>query len=143
MEKTISFHSDGKVVKIDNTDGIIKILYGRINTTIPTSKILDVRIDTRKSKFKPDAFFIGYAILSTVISIAIVKLLFKNIPTLNIAVTISVVVAISIILQINMANKKQALFIKTYEKTIEIPIDETAKIETIRNFFKKTITNSY
>jgi len=139
MEKTISFHSDGKLIKINKVDGVIKILYGsgRINTTIPISKILDVRIDIRKNKFKPDAFFIGYAILSTVISIAIVKLLFKNIPTLNITVTISVVVAISIILQIKMANKKQALFIETPEKTIEIPIDETAKAETVKTFLKK------
>ena len=137
MEKTISFHSDGKLVKINNKDSVIEIIQGKINETLPISKIVNVKINRRKSKFKPDAFFIGYAIISTVISIAIVKLLFKNISTLNIATVISIIVAISIILQINTANKKQALFIETAEKTIEIPIDEANKTESIRNFFKK------
>ena len=137
MEKTISFHSDGKLVKINNKDSVIEIIQGKINETLPISKIVNVKINRRKNKFKPDAFFIGYAIISTVISIAIVKLLFKNISTLNIATVISIIVAISIILQINTANKKQALFIETAEKTIEIPIDEANKTELIRNFFKK------
>ncbi len=136
MEKTISFHSDGKLVKINIKDGNIEIIHGNINETLPVSKLVNIKIDRRKSKFKPDTFFVGYAIFSTAISIGIVKILFKSISTANIATAISVIVIISIILQVNTANKKQAIFIKTNEKTIEIPIDETSKVESIKNFFK-------
>ena len=136
MEKTISFHSDGKLVKLNNKNGSIEIVQGKTKEIVPVLKLVNINIDRRKSKFKPDAFFVGYAVLSTAISIGIVKILFKNISTINIATAISVIVIISIILQVNTANKKQALFIKTTEKTIEIPIDETSKVESIKNFFK-------
>ncbi len=136
MEKTISFHSDGKLVKLNNKNGSIEIVQGKTKEIVPVLKLVNIKIDRRKSKFKPDAFFVGYAVLSTAISIGIVKILFKNISTINIATAISVIVIISIILQVNTANKKQALFIKTTEKTIEIPIDETSKVESIKNFFK-------
>ncbi len=136
MEKTISFHSDGKLVKLNNKNGSIEIVQGKTKEIVPVLKLVNINIDRRKSKFKPDAFFVGYAVLSTAISIGIVKILFKNISTINIATAISVIVIISIILQVNTANKKQALFIKTTEKTIEIPIDEASKVESIKNFFK-------
>ncbi len=136
MEKTISFHSDGKLVKLNNKNGSIEIVQGKTKEIVPVLKLVNIKIDRRKSKFKPDAFFVGYAVLSTAISIGIVKILFKNISTINIATAISIIVIISIIMQVNTANKKQALFIKTTEKTIEIPIDETSKVESIKNFFK-------
>ena len=137
MEKTILFHSDGRLVKIYNKGENLEILQGKTGEIIPVSRIVNIAINRRKSRFKPDLFFIIYAIISTAISIGIVKILFKSIPTLNIAVVISIIVAISIILQINTANKKQALFIETDTKTIEIPVDETAKIESIRNVLNK------
>ncbi len=137
MEKTISFHSDGKLVKLNNKNGSIEIVQGKTKEIVPVLKLVNIKIDRRKSKFKPDAFFVGYAVLSTAISIGIVKILFKNISTINIATAISIIVIISIIMQVNTANKKQALFIKTTEKTIEIPIDETSKVESIKNFFQK------
>ena len=137
MEKTISFHSDGKLVKIYNKGETVEILQGKTSEIIPVSRIVNIAISRRKNRFKPDLFFIIYAIISTAISIGIVKILFKSIPTLNIAVVIFIIVTISIILQINTANKKLALFIETDTKTIEIPVDETAKIESIRNVLNK------
>jgi hypothetical protein len=137
--KTLIIYSDGKKTVLNIESSVLHVSKGKINEEIPLKEIKGYYFDKRKTRFKPDTFYIIYTVISTIISIAIVSLLFKNISKLNIAITISLIIGISVILQITTANKKESLFLQTLQKEIEIPIDEKNRINEIKHFIDSEI----
>ncbi len=138
--KKLHFYSDGKKILIIHTNKSLNITqYGK-KVNIPTKNIKKIHIEKRRTKFKPDLFFILYAIFSTALGAGVIYFLFRKEKEQSITWWVAIFVLISILAVFSMiksANMKMSLFIESSKTNLEVPLDKYSDLNHIKEFFKE------